>query len=119
MSLHPTAILIHVAEVEEGIRWYSKAFPDADLRVLTESGHAILVLNNFSIEIVSADSKVGAGAHGTVLYWYTDSWAQSLAHLQSLGAELYRGPLEIEEGLTMCQLQDPFGNLIGLRGVAD
>ncbi len=39
----------------------------------------------------------------------------SLQHFQSLGAKLYRGPMAIENGLVMCQLEDPFGNLIGLR----
>ncbi|TOL44982.1 glyoxalase/bleomycin resistance/dioxygenase family protein, partial [Vibrio parahaemolyticus] len=38
------------------------------------------------------------------------------AHFQKLGARLYRGPMEIEDGLSMCQVEDPFGNLIGLRG---
>ncbi|MEZ8336060.1 glyoxalase/bleomycin resistance/dioxygenase family protein, partial [Vibrio splendidus] len=28
----------------------------------------------------------------------------------------YRGPMAIENGLFMCQIEDPFGNLIGLRG---
>ncbi|MBE3659112.1 glyoxalase/bleomycin resistance/dioxygenase family protein, partial [Vibrio navarrensis] len=27
-------------------------------------------------------------------------------------------PMEIENGLSMCQVEDPFGNLIGLRGKA-
>ena len=33
-----------------------------------------------------------------------------------LGATLYRGPIAIENELFMCQVKDPFGNLIGLRG---
>ena len=26
------------------------------------------------------------------------------------------GPMEIEGGQSICQIEDPFGNLIGLRG---
>jgi len=37
--------------------------------------------------------------------------------LEKLGASLYRGPMPIEDGLGMCQLADPFGNLLGLRGL--
>ncbi|MDX8425330.1 VOC family protein, partial [Vibrio parahaemolyticus] len=39
-----------------------------------------------------------------------------LSRFEAIGASLYRGPMEIENGLSMCQLEDPFGNLIGLRG---
>ncbi|GAB6263071.1 hypothetical protein PSSHI_33150 [Photobacterium sp. R1] len=41
---------------------------------------------------------------------------KSLAYFESLGAKLYRGSMEIENGLSMCQVENPFGNLIGLRG---
>lgn len=31
--------------------------------------------------------------------------------------KLYRGPLEVKEiGRTICQLEDPFGNIIGIEG---
>jgi len=93
MSLQPSFVLIHVADVEEGIDWYSKAFPEATRKILEDTGFVVLQLDSFSIEIVSADKKVAAGASGTVLYWYTDSWTESLARFQSLGATLYRGPL--------------------------
>ncbi len=38
--------------------------------------------------------------------------------LTALGAKLYRGPLDIEDNQVICQLMDPFGNLIGLRAPA-
>ena len=39
-----------------------------------------------------------------------------IEHFSELGATLYRGPMLIENALAMCQVKDPFGNLIGLRG---
>lgn len=77
---------------------------------------SILRFNGFSIEIVLADEKVSAGKNGTVVYWAVDHLTNSLEHFYSLGAKLYRGPMNIEDGLSMCQVEDPFGNLIGLRG---
>jgi len=68
------------------------------------------------IEIVKEDGKVSAGKKGTVLYWAVENLKASIIHLESLVASLYRGPLSIENGHSMCQLEDPFGNLIGLRG---
>ncbi|UTH75786.1 hypothetical protein [Chromobacterium sp. IIBBL 290-4] len=49
---------------------------------------------------------------GTVEYWRCDDLAARMLQLEGLGAR----PMVIENGLSMCQLQDPWGNLIGLRG---
>ncbi len=34
----------------------------------------------------------------------------------SLGAQLYRGPMDLENGHRICQVLDPYGNSIGIRG---
>lgn len=116
MLSKPVAILIHVPDVKLGLEWYKRAFPAAETEYLAESDFTTLNINGFSLEIVQADSKVGSGKCGTVVYWSTENLEEEIAHFQSLGAKLYRGPMEIEGGLSMCQLEDPFGNLIGLRG---
>ncbi|WP_038863193.1 hypothetical protein, partial [Vibrio campbellii] len=72
--------------------------------------------NGFSLEIVQADKKVGAGKSGTVVYWSVDNLRVALSHFEELGACLYRGQMEIEDGLSMCQVGDPFGNLMGCVG---
>lgn len=41
------------------------------------------------------------------LNWYEQAF---------VGAELYRGPLDMGDGQRMAQVRDPWGNLIGLRG---
>ncbi len=73
-------------------------------------------MDGFFLEVVQEDDKVGAGNQGTVLYWSVPSLTAAIKHFEELGAKLYRGPMFIENGLGMCQVQDPFGNLIGLRG---
>ena len=112
----PIAILIHVPNIEQGLSWYQAAFPELVATYHPSSDFTTLDINGFSIEIVQADEKVGSGKKGTVLYWSTEDFDKSLLHFQLIGAQLYRGPMEIEGGLTMCQVEDPFGNLIGLRG---
>ncbi|TQP19207.1 MULTISPECIES: glyoxalase/bleomycin resistance/dioxygenase family protein [Vibrio] len=114
----PAAVLIHVPNVEQGLSWYQKAFSDAKPVYHSDFDFTVLDLNGFSIEIVQADEKVGSGKNGTVLYWSVNNLSKSLACFEALGAKLYRGPMEIENGLSMCQVEDPFGNLIGLRGKA-
>ncbi|EGQ9055173.1 glyoxalase/bleomycin resistance/dioxygenase family protein [Vibrio parahaemolyticus] len=114
--MNPLAVLVHVPDVARGLEWYKKAFPEAVPVYHPDFDFTALDINGFSLEIVQADKKVGAGKSGTVVYWSVDSLCVALAHFEELGACLYRGPMEIEDGLSMCQVEDPFGNLIGLRG---
>ena len=114
--MKPVSVLIHVVDVDQGFDWYKKAFPNAKERYLEAFDMRLLDISGFMIEIVKADAKVGSGKAGSVLYWPVSSVNDALEHFESLGAKLYRGPMAIEEGLRMCQIEDPFGNLIGLRG---
>lgn len=63
-----------------------------------------------------ADAKAAAGTSGVVVYWQVANFREALAHIEALGAQLYRGPLLIDRGEAMCQVRDPWGNCIGRRG---
>jgi len=107
---------VHVPDVRAGLEWYKKVFPNSTVQKVDAIEFVVLDVDGFSIEVVQSDAKVCAGKRGTVLYWTVESLTETVARLQVLGAVMYRGPMEIENNLTMCQLEDPFGNLIGLRG---
>lgn len=111
-----SAVLVHVPDPQEGLEWYARAFPDAVRMTSQPSGFVFLMKDDVQIEIVPADGKVASGAAGSVVYWRVVNFAASLAHLQSVGAVLYRGPLAIDGDLLMCQVRDPWGNCIGIRG---
>jgi predicted enzyme related to lactoylglutathione lyase len=108
------AVMIHVSDVQAALDWYQRAFPMAARK--TVGGFDFLVVDDIQIEIVPADEKVSSGPAGTVVYWRVKDFDRALAHMQSVGSVLYRGPLEIENDLRMCQVRDPWGNCIGLRG---
>ena len=110
------AVLVHVPDVEAGLAWYHLAFPQATRCRLEAFDFTYLSIGSVNLEIVPADRLVGSGAAGSVVYWRVQDFDKTVAHLRSIGAELYRGPLQIENGLRMCQLRDPWGNCIGLRG---
>ncbi|NRA18551.1 MAG: glyoxalase/bleomycin resistance/dioxygenase family protein [Oceanospirillaceae bacterium] len=114
--MKPIALLVYVCDVKAGLAWYQKAFPEAKAVYLEEFDFTIVNLHGFSLEIVQADNNVGSGKEGTVLYWSVPLLEVALNHFIELGASLYRGPMLIENAVGMCQVQDPFGNLIGLRG---
>jgi predicted enzyme related to lactoylglutathione lyase len=82
----------------------------------TEHDFEFLRLGSLQVEIVPSDEKVSAGPSATVVYWQVTSVAEEVERLCLLGATLYLGPMRIEADLSMCQVQDPWGNCIGLRG---
>jgi predicted enzyme related to lactoylglutathione lyase len=114
-----TAVLIHVSDVQAGIDWYQLAFPTAVRSYITESNFEFLNISGIQLEIVPSDEKVAAGACGSVVYWAVPDLEIALLHMQHIGAKLYRGPMKIEADQSMCQVLDPWGNCIGLRGFSN
>jgi len=116
--MNPSAVLVHVPDDPAALEWYKKAFAGATLQSIEDSEFQILDVNGFSLEIVQSDSKASSGKQGTVLYWSVESLPEAINYFKSLGATIYRGPMDIENNLRMCQMEDPFGKLIGLRGMS-
>ena len=112
------AVMIHVGDVTMALAWYARAFPQAIRKKLAMPTFEFefLEVDGVMLELVPADEKVSAGASGSVVYWNVPDFDQALAHFQSIKATVYRGPAEIEDGKRMCQVRDPWGNCIGLRG---
>ena len=114
--MKPVAVLIHVPDVPAALAWYRAAFPGFRVSRPASEALAILEGDGFDIEIVRADAKVPAGKGGSVLYWSVSSLEEARGRLVDIGAKPYRGPVPVGDGSSMCQLEDPFGNLLGLRG---
>ena len=110
------AVMIHVPDIRAALEWYRRAFSASPVSFSAEEGLAVLDVGGFTLEIVRADAKVSSGKCGTVLYWQVAELDAAVSELVAMGARLYRGPMRIDDRLGMCQLEDPFGNLIGLRG---
>jgi len=110
------AVLVPVPDWRAGLDWYQTAFPRAK-RIRSESFEfEYLELDGVRLEVVCSDEKVASGAAGSVVYWRVANVDTTLAHLVGLGATLYRGPMQIDGGQSMCQVRDPWGNCIGIRG---
>ena len=110
------AVMVHVPDTAAALAWYRRAFPEAKVARIEEDDFEYLQVGQVCIELVNADEKVGSGAAGSVVYWEVEDLDSRLRHLVACGATLYRGPINIENGRRMCQVQDPWRNCIGLRG---
>lgn len=110
------AVLVHVSDVQAGLAWYQQAFSSAVRLQVEATGFEFLSIRGVQLELVPSDEEVASGACGSVVYWHVANLQSALEHMQCIGAKLYRGPMQIEDGLSMCQVRDPWGNCIGLRG---
>jgi catechol 2,3-dioxygenase-like lactoylglutathione lyase family enzyme len=107
-------VVMFVPAVRAAAEWYSSAL-GLPIACLDDSFGYIRVGSSqlcFHIE----DEKADAGHRGQVAYWRVSSLAETRALLERAGARLYRGPLVIGNGEAICQMSDPFGNLLGLIG---
>jgi predicted enzyme related to lactoylglutathione lyase len=111
------ALMVHVGDVDAAFAWYRRAFAQAVKKTIpAPHDYSYLDIDGFMLELAPADEKVASGAAGSVAYWHVPDFRVALRHFESIGAVLYRGPLAIENGQSMCQVRDPWGNCIGLRG---
>lgn len=110
------AVMVHVGSISDALAWYERVFPNALRSSNAEEEFEFLLVGEVKLEVVLADQKVSSGPSGSVVYWQFPQFEEAFHRFQVAGAKLYRGPMSIESGQLMCQVQDPWGNCIGLRG---
>lgn len=111
-----SAIMVHVSDWRAGLDWYRLAFAGAIEIPSLSDEYGLLDYQGVAIEVVPAAEKVSTGPAGSVVYWTVENFNTSLQYFLSIGARLYRGPIDIENDMAMCQVLDPWNNCIGLRG---
>lgn len=110
------AVMVHVSSIGEALAWYERVFPNAVRSSVADEAFEFLLVGEVRLEFVLADQKVSSGPGGSVVYWQFPQFEEAFQRFQAAGAKLYRGPMSIESGQLMCQVQDPWTNCIGLRG---
>jgi catechol 2,3-dioxygenase-like lactoylglutathione lyase family enzyme len=107
-------VVMFVPTVRAAAEWYSSALelPIAGL----DDNFGCINVGSSQLCFHVADEKANAGHRGQVAYWRVSSLTQTCAQLERARATLYRGPLVMGNGEAICQMSDPFGNLIGLIG---
>ena len=110
------AVFIFTDRPVESARWYSKLF---DLPLRIQEDHFCLIQNpDIELCFHLADSKSPQSTGGSVSYQSVANFQDALDKALFLGAEIYRGPLKIEEedNRWIAQIKDPGGNVIGIDG---
>ena len=107
-------VVMFVPAVRAAAEWYSSALGLPIACLDDNFGYIKIGASQLCFHI--ADIKADAGHGGQVAYWRVSSLADTCARLERAGATLFRGPLVIGNGEAICQMSDPFGNLLGLVG---
>jgi histidine triad (HIT) family protein len=105
---------LFVKDLEASKAWYAKVLgvkPFIDVEGYTE-----FRVGEAGLSVSPADEKSPFSSGGQVSYWKVRSMNEVIQHFTREGATVYRGPLDIENGEAICQLRDPFGNVIGFVG---
>lgn len=108
-------VMYFVPDPEAGGEWYASLFGVGKTRFYNPD-FFILHVGGVDVFFHQADAKGPGGVAGQVTYWRVTDFDAALRHAESLGATLYRGPLDREDGTLMCQMKDPFGNAFGMVG---
>ena len=112
-KLHATYLFVE--SVKESSTWYSKVL-DSQLEIDDENFGLIRIGEN-ELCFHRADAKSPVSTGGSVAYWHVENLLEVVNVFVENGGIIYRGPIEIpenDEGI--CQVKDPFGNVIGLHG---
>jgi predicted enzyme related to lactoylglutathione lyase len=115
MFKYVSEVMYFVADRRAAAAWYSNLF-DTEITWLEDPEHFFIRIGNQDVWFHDSDSKVPSGAAGHVAYWQVTDFDAVLERATKLGAQLYRGPLDRQDGTYMCQVKDLDGNLIGFIG---
>jgi RimJ/RimL family protein N-acetyltransferase/predicted enzyme related to lactoylglutathione lyase len=107
-------VYLFVQDIPRSKAWYEKVL--ATPPSISEEFFVEFRLGAHAICLHPADEKSPLTTGGSVGYWRANPFGKTLDHFTSHGAELYRGPLDIGDGTFICQVKDPFGNVLGLTG---
>ena len=107
-------VFYFVADLQAGVAWYRALLGSDPVDVhaqlaMFQVGEARLTVH------INDDYNVSAGVAGSVVYWDVDDVDAVVAGCLDRGGSAHRGPKTIFSGERLCQVLDPFGNLVGFR----
>ena len=98
-----------VADLDKGKAWYAAVFGTAPY--FDMPFYVGFAVGGFELGLVP-DGEPGAG--GSKVYWGVDAIDADVARIVALGATVHATVQEVGEGIKVAELNDPFGNVIGL-----
>ena len=104
-----------VDDIKESRDFYSRLF---DVKPFEEDEmFCSFKFGNTYFNLHPADERSPKSKGGSVSYLSVDDFEAFVERAKLFNMKRYRGPLYVKEtDRTICQLEDPFGNIIGVEG---
>jgi predicted enzyme related to lactoylglutathione lyase len=109
------AVYLFVSDIRKSSAWYSKVL-GIPLSI-DEENFGLINIGGSELCFHQADEKSPVSLGGSVGYWQVDDLLHTAQLFEKHDGKIYRGPISIpnlDQGI--CQIKDPFGNVIGLQG---
>lgn len=119
LDLRPVLnVFYFVTDLDQTIDWYERLLGRSATRPMPQL--ATFTLGAATLTLHSVDEyNAGAPSAGSVAYWSVDDVDTAAAACVAQGGVVHRGPKTVFSGDRLCQILDPFGNLLGLRQPAE
>ncbi len=109
-----SSVFLFVSDIKKSQVWYEKLLGYSPNYV--DERFAEFKFGTTSLCLHLADEKSPVTTGGCVAYWWVDDFEGVVQKMISSGGKIYRGPIATVENRQICQILDPFGNILGLEG---
>ncbi|WP_245799182.1 VOC family protein [Virgibacillus siamensis] len=105
-------VLFFVDDVQDAKKWFSDLLGSEPY--FDHANYCAFHAADTTVAVHPSDEKTSSGIAGQVIYWRVADIKKTIAHFESHGCSLFRGPIYGVDEVWVCQLLDPFGNVWGL-----
>ena len=109
--------LLFVNEIEQSKNYYAEFLDLSPVEDLVD--FASFQIGEQFINLHLADGKSPLSTGGCVCYLHVENLEYWIKKATDIGGTIWRGPLKVSDKSTICQILDPFGNVIGLESNKD
>lgn len=107
-------VFVFVPDLAAAVTWYAELLGSPPVDVHPQL--SVFDVGGTSLTLHLEDEfNRSSGTAGPVAYWTVEDVDAVAAWCTARGAVAHRGPKTVFGGQRLCQLLDPFGNLLGLR----
>jgi predicted enzyme related to lactoylglutathione lyase len=112
------SVMYFVDDPKAAAAWYA-AHLFRDVLIQEEAGFVWFDTGAIEVGFHPSHDEKNLPGGGSVVYWQVENFGPTLKAMLQDGCKSWRGPLQISPSRTICQVRDPFGNIIGLEGTPD
>ena len=108
------SVIFFVDDVLQSVEWYKQLLGVEP--VVREGRLSHFEVGGTVLYFHPADDKSPVNTGNQIVYWEVDFFGSAVAKACDMGASIHRGPKELKDGVMVCQIKDPFGNVFGVQG---